>query len=359
MKTTTFNDVGILDCTFRDGGYYTNWEFPDQMVNDYLATMASLPVDVIELGFSGKGADAGVFANVDNVLARSLRLQKETQIAVMLDAKDFLQYETTLDARLDATLGIKLEDGIDIIRIAVNYRNIEGCIPLVKNLQVRGYQVFLNLMQIDTASENELKDSLQMVAKIDDLTAVYVADSLGSMRPDRVKRIVARFQDALDTPIGYHAHDNSGLAIANALCAVEAGCFWIDCTVAGMGRGAGNASTEQLLPVAAVANYTEQAEFQLQRLVVEHFNQLKIEHGWGDSLFYHLGVSIGLHPTYVQEVLGNKALTPSQMFDWIKRIPPNSYSFDRGILDSSHHVVSNASLLSGAMVESIKPEHAA
>ena len=40
-----------LDCTFRDGGYYNDWNFDEAAVNDYLGSMATAGIDVIELGF--------------------------------------------------------------------------------------------------------------------------------------------------------------------------------------------------------------------------------------------------------------------------------------------------------------------
>ncbi len=43
----------ILDCTLRDGGYYTNWDFDDKLVNDYLELVKFLPIDIVEVGYRG------------------------------------------------------------------------------------------------------------------------------------------------------------------------------------------------------------------------------------------------------------------------------------------------------------------
>ncbi|MBL4801203.1 MAG: hypothetical protein JKY45_04860 [Emcibacter sp.] len=353
MNKHNSSTLGILDCTFRDGGYYTNWTFPKELVDDYLSAMAVLPIDVIELGFAGKGPSAGKFANVDNVLARELRFSSNTKIAVMLDAKDYLDLDEGLEAKLDRDLGRKHGDGIDIIRIAVNYRATHMCGCLIQVLLDRGYRVFLNPMQIDVADPRELRDCLEFIKKNKGLEAVYVADSLGSMRPDRVKDLVENFADELDVDIGYHAHDNSGLAITNALCAADSGSSWLDCTVAGMGRGAGNASTEQLLRVAAAPRYSKLAEDKLQQLVVEHFNPLKEKYGWGDNLFYQLGAANGLHPTFVQEVLSDQSLSDVQAFNWVKKIPINSNGFCRTILATAKEHALTGEVSMGAKLEEV------
>ncbi|MGI2034694.1 hypothetical protein ACRQ1B_20120 [Rhizobium panacihumi] len=344
--------MNILDCTFRDGGYYTNWTFPDDLVADYLAAMAVLPIDVIELGLAGKGPSAGPFANINNLKARELRFSKNTMLAVMIDAKDYLEYEGNLGARLEDDLGRKLHDGVDIIRIAVHYGSASKCGPLVQHLLDRDYRVFLNLMQIDLADRHELQQCLASVHKINGLSAVYVADSLGTMKPARMKELVTSFLDGLDVDIGYHAHDNSGLAVTNAVGAAACGSTWLDCTVAGMGRGAGNASTEQLLRVA-VQDYSKLAEDRLQQVIVEHFNPLRRQFGWGDNLFYQIGAANGLHPSFVQEILGDRSLSELQIFQWIKTIPANSASFDRTVLEMAKQNVIAHGLSTRGMMENV------
>lgn len=41
----------VLDCTLRDGGYYTAWDFPTTIIERYLDAMRAARVDVVELGF--------------------------------------------------------------------------------------------------------------------------------------------------------------------------------------------------------------------------------------------------------------------------------------------------------------------
>lgn len=74
--------------------------------------------------------------------------------------------------------------------------------------------------------------------------AIYFADSNGSLLPARIKTLYDKYVSHYSTPFGFHAHDNLGLAQANALTAMSSGVRFIDASLAGMGRGTGNLKTE-------------------------------------------------------------------------------------------------------------------
>ena len=78
---------------------------------------------------------------------------------------------------------------------------------------------------------------------------VYVVDSAGAMLPEGVRARVAALKDALSCEVGFHAHDNLGLAIGNCIAALEAGADQLDGSLRGLGAGAGNAPTELLAAV--------------------------------------------------------------------------------------------------------------
>jgi 4-hydroxy 2-oxovalerate aldolase len=85
--------------------------------------------------------------------------------------------------------------------------------------------------------------------------SVILMDSAGYFLPTDVKDRIAMLAVALGIPVGFHAHNNLGLAIANSLAAVEAGATMIDGTARGFGAGAGNAALEQLVPVLSRYGY--------------------------------------------------------------------------------------------------------
>lgn len=73
---------------------------------------------------------------------------------------------------------------------------------------------------------------------------IYLADSNGSMTPDRTARLVTTIHSVGQCHVGFHAHDNLGLAMSNSIAAVEAGASFIDSSLRGMGKGAGNLKLE-------------------------------------------------------------------------------------------------------------------
>ena len=109
-----------------------------------------------------------------------------------------------------------------------------------------GYFVTINLMQISEQTEEKIASVAKLSQKIlPDI--LYFADSLGGMDPSQISNLVKIFRKNWKGTLGIHTHDNLGKAIANSLAARNLGVTWLDCTVMGMGRGAGNAQTEYLL----------------------------------------------------------------------------------------------------------------
>ena len=99
----------------------------------------------------------------------------------------------------------------------------------------------------------------------------------------------------------FHGQNNKGRALSNSLYAVKNGFDWIDGTILGMGRGAGNTETEYLL--------TELGGYRVDEIyeLVTKFMPLKKKYGWGTNLFYYLGAENNIHPSYIQKLLATKA----------------------------------------------------
>ncbi|GMA49705.1 4-hydroxy-2-oxovalerate aldolase [Alicyclobacillus contaminans] len=85
--------------------------------------------------------------------------------------------------------------------------------------------------------------------------AVYIVDSAGAMLMDEVRRKVSALRDGLpsDVEVGFHAHNNLGVSVANSIAAVEEGAARIDASLCGLGAGAGNTPLEVF--VAACEKY--------------------------------------------------------------------------------------------------------
>ncbi|RWX59220.1 hypothetical protein EOA24_36710, partial [Mesorhizobium sp. M2A.F.Ca.ET.039.01.1.1] len=159
---------------------------------------------------------------------------------------------------------------------------------------------------IDAADPAQVEVCLNELERIDNLDVLYIADSFGSMKPARVQELIGRFADRIEPAIGFHGHDNRGYAVVNSVAAAMAGATWIDCTMGGMGRGAGNTASEQLLPI--LTRLETSKERALLEHVLRHFDPLRKLYGWGSSAAYQFAGSNFIHPSFVQKLRDGWAL---------------------------------------------------
>ena len=132
------------------------------------------------------------------------------------------------------------------MRIACNADEVQSVLPAINLLSDMGYYVVLNLMQIFGLTDANIRTVIALV-KSSKAKVLYFADSRGCMNPDDTSKVVSLFKQSWDGAIGIHTHDNMGNALANTLRAFANGVTWLDSTVTGMGRGPGNARTEELV----------------------------------------------------------------------------------------------------------------
>jgi len=128
---------------------------------------------------------------------------------------------------------------------------------------------------------------------------------MGSMNPDEVAQVVQWFRGEYDGAMGIHTHDNLGLALSNTLRAIDEGVTWVDSTVTGMGRGPGNARSEELVIDIAERRGKAINMVPLMTLLREHFKPMQALYGWGTNPYYYLAGKYGIHPTYIQEMLSD------------------------------------------------------
>lgn len=295
--------VNILDCTLRDGGYYNDWDFSEDLVSSYLSAMNTLPVTHIELGFRfAKNANhQGPWAYTPAELIRRLKTTPKAKIGVMINASEFAR-ET---AGLDLDRLFPEQDPIHFVRVASHLEEAEKAVWLCTLLREKGYEVGINLMQVSEASESQLDVFLDLVTT-SEVDFVYFADSLGALNPEESKRLATKFSSALQIPVGIHAHDNLGNALHNSLSALDGGVTMVDATVLGMGRGAGNTSTENLtleLDDLDQPGVSPDGLSVLNEFIATFMEPLRRKYSWGPSLPYRLAARWRIHPTYVQNLL--------------------------------------------------------
>lgn len=324
----------VIDCTFRDGGYYNDWDFEPRTVQRYLRAMDAAGVDYIEIGFRAYASEAkymGPFAYSPEWYFKEFELPHRAKIGVMANAKDLINLGSPDSQRMKDLFRPSGMTPVKLVRIASHFSEVDAVAPFVAKLKSLGYAVGFNLMQSAGRPESELKAVGLKIASWGSVDSLYFADSLGNMTPDEVRSTVTALKTGWKGDLGIHAHDNKGLALINTLTAIECGVTWVDSTVLGMGRGAGNTRTEHLL-IELESRPEYQGRFsskEIYPLVLEDFEPLKAKYGWGSNLLYYLAANSGIHPTYIQEMMGECVGAPERLLrgvEVLQQVPSKSYS---------------------------------
>jgi len=340
----------ILDCTLRDGGYYNNWDFSEEIVNEYLKAMSLANINFIELGLRNfpKPGFLGAFAYTTEVFLNSLDLPEGPVYGVMVDAKTILESGLSVIEAIDALFVPASESKIDLVRVAAHFFEVEQSGEIVEYLKQLGYTVGYNLMQAGGKPCEVIAEKAKIAKSWQGLDVLYFADSLGNMDSDEVERIVTALRQHWTGDLGIHTHNNMGKGLDNTLTAHKAGVTWLDTTVTGMGRGAGNTQTESLLAILDKkgSGYVAKPVYEL---VIRYFETMQKEYGWGSSLLYFLGAQNDVHPTYIQNLLSNSHYGTDEIvgaIDYLSKLEGTT-SYNGEVLSTALSFNSSTKPLSG------------
>ena len=299
-------NVKILDCTLRDGGYYNNWDFSKEIVNEYLKTMSAVNISYIEVGFrsfKSKDFKGPTWYTTDSYLD-NLNIPKNLSIGVMVNAFELISHPLGFSNAAKLMFKHAKKSKVKFVRLACHFEEFNETVKICKILKDMGYLVTINLMQISEQTEEKIISVAKLSQKISP-HVLYFADSLGGMDPSQISSLVKTFRQHWKGALGIHAHNNLGNAIANSLAAMALGVTWLDSTVTGMGRGPGNAQTEYLLIEMQNIKNRKVDIAPLLKLIKKHFEPMQKKYKWGTNPHYYLAGKYGIHPTYIQEMLAS------------------------------------------------------
>lgn len=320
----------VLDCTLRDGGYYNHWDFEPTVVNAYLDAVSKSNIDVVELGLRGFPSDKflGPFAYTTEEYINRLTLPDNVLYGVMVDAKTILSSKFNINDAVNSLFVEKAASKISLVRIAAHLHEVDDSERIAKILKDKGYIVGFNLMQCGGKSSELIESKAKIIKSWACVDVLYFADSLGNMDQNEVVRIIRSLRLHWDGDLGIHTHNNMTRALDNTLCASYEGVAWLDVTVSGMGRGAGNAQTENLLAVLSrtQSNYRPEPIYDL---VIRYFEPMQKIYGWGSNLLYFIGAQNNIHPTYIQNLLSDKRYGPDEVIgaiSFLSTVQSSNYS---------------------------------
>ena len=312
--------IEILDCTIRDGGYYTNWDFSEDVIETYFNSINQLPIDYVEVGYRSLELASyyGKYFYLPEYVMKHLHELSTKKLVIILNEKDVRAENADL-------LLTPCKPFIHTVRLAVAPENFTRALNLAEKVRSMGFQVCFNLMYMSTWGENN-----DLVTQFKELNGVvdilYMVDSFGGVYPEDVKSTYRLIKEYTDVKVGFHGHNNLELALVNTLTAVDCGVDIVDSTVTGMGRGAGNLSTELLLTVLQSKDLAS-VDFNMLSQVVDVFNKLKSHYHWGTDLPYM--------------VSGANSLPQKNVMNWMSKRHYSKNSIIRALTNESKGVEDN------------------
>ncbi|MGE0051336.1 MAG: aldolase catalytic domain-containing protein [Arcobacter sp.] len=289
---TVREDIKVFDCTIRDGGLVNNYHFSDAFVKAHYETCVAAGVDYMEIGKNVSPTIMSVdeygpwnFCKEEDIRRIVGDNNTNMKIAVMADIGRSLKEE----------LRPKSESVVDMIRIATYIHQIPAAIELIEDAHAKGYETTVNIMAISKSFDDELDEVLAQLAKTS-VDVIYIADSFGSFYPEQIKKLTDKYLKVAQESgkkVGIHAHNNLQLAYANTLEAMIYGTSFLDVTISGLGRGAGNCPLELLI------GFLKNPKYKLMpvlKFIEEFIVPLEKELDWGYSIPYMLTGQLNEHP---------------------------------------------------------------
>ncbi len=237
-------EIKVIDCTVRDGGLMNKWQFEDDFVRKVYNSLTEAGIDYMEIGYlsSESAFDRNEYgpwrfcaeADLQRIIGDG---EKKIKLSAMADI-----------GRIDFDdIPFRSESSLDMIRVACYVHQIDTAIALAHHCMDKGYEVTINLMAVSTVGLRDLEEGLEDLAQ-SRVPIIYLVDSFGAFYSEDIEMLAAKYMERLpDKIIGIHAHNNQQLAFANTIASIIAGINYLDGTLYGIGRGAGNCPLELLI----------------------------------------------------------------------------------------------------------------
>ena len=283
--------IKVLDCTIRDGGLINNHDFDFRFVREVYRSVSAAGVDYIELGyknskelFSPKEYGQWKFCDDDQLKKVIDGIESKTKLSIMVDVGR---------VNLDDVKPVS-ESPVDMIRVASYVKEIDKAIVMANNFADKGYETTINIMAISRDEGPELDEALQQIEEESKVQVVYIVDSFGALYQEPVEYLVKRFKKYLKTKeVGFHGHNHQQLAFGNTIEAIIHDTNYLDATVYGIGRAAGNCPLELLI------GFLKNPKFDIRPildLISHEFIPLRNKIEWGYIIPYAISGMMNEHP---------------------------------------------------------------
>lgn len=323
------NNMQILDCTLRDGGYINNWCFGEKVIRKILKRLSDAHIDIVECGFLSETeycSDKTIFNHISQI-SNLLPQNSECHYVAMV-ALGEKEISCEKISKCDET-------SISGIRLTFHKHEVERVFEYAKNLMEKGYQIFIQPVGTCTYTDKEL---LELVEKVNQLRpyAFYIVDTLGTITGAELMRLFQLVDNNLYAGIklGFHSHNNLQLSFANAQKLIRLFTkrdIIIDASVLGMGRGAGNLCTELITQYMNENLDTSYNVTALLEIVDNYLMGIKEKTPWGYTIPYYIAAVHKCHPDYATYLMNLQTVPVKDIEKIISRIPQDK----RGVYDKA------------------------
>lgn len=285
----------ILDTTVRDGSYAVDFKFSCKDVQDLVAKSERIGLKYIEighgLGLNASGTEHGIALQTDEEYMHAAR---------QVSKKAKLGFFCIPDIARVEDISLAAKNNMNFIRIGVPVPVWKKALPYIQKGREEGLEVFINFMKTYAASPDEFGEAAKNAYSAGAQTA-YIVDSAGNMTTDEIDRYIDETRSRSDIQIGFHGHNNLGLAVSNTLHCVKAGVDFIDCTFQGLGRSIGNASLEQVVMALEKLGYP--TGYDIPRVLEYGYAGLRniVRRDLINPLDYMCGFT-GFHSSYLKDI---------------------------------------------------------
>jgi len=283
--------IKVLDCTIRDGGLINNHQFDERFVREVFRAVSAAGVDYMEIGyknsrelFSPQEYGAWKFCDDDLIRAVVEGIEPAAKISVMVDV-----------GRVDLDdIKPKSESPVDMIRVAAYSKDVDKAIKMVNDFHDKGYETTINIMAISHDQAPQLMEAVTQIEEESQVEVVYIVDSFGALYQESTEDLVKLFKRILKTKeVGFHGHNHQQLAFSNTIEAIIHHANFLDATVYGIGRAAGNCPLELLI------GFLKNPKFDLRPLldlISQEFIPLRERIEWGYIIPYAIAGMLNEHP---------------------------------------------------------------
>ena len=313
------NKISLLDCTIRDGGYLNNWGFSDEEVLDCYKAVTEAGYEYFEIGFRSNkklvdNKGKWCYSNEEDI-NNIYKKYNGCKIAIMakigtVTIDDFVRKDKSNITMVRVLLARStLENGSN--KSYYNTADVIKAKLFCEKLIEYGYEVCMNFGCGDIINDDEIKIIAAEFHNVK-INALYLADTYGGFNTKNLPVQLHKFYDEFqkynsNISFGFHSHNNNEDAFDKTKTAIYHGCTMIDSCIGGLGRGAGNLKSEQLMSYL----YTDNTIY-IKKItpLIFYFNKYilsKKQYQENNKIhshpYYMIAGVISLHPDYIHEIL--------------------------------------------------------